>query len=135
MVLLCKASGTSSITENIFQGRFLHAMELQRLGAKITIKNKTANIEGNTNFIAAEVMSSDLRASAALVLAGIVSKGKTIVTRVYHCDRGYENFENKLKYFKTEVVFNALHGGDGENGKIQKFFYVPTCIGVYHCNF
>ena len=97
MVLLCKANGTSSITENIFQGRFLHAMELQRLGAKITIKNRTAKIEGNTNFIAAEVMSSDLRASAALVLAGIVSKGNTIVTRIYHCDRGYENFENKLK--------------------------------------
>ena len=77
MVLLCKASGTSSITENIFQGRFLHAMELQRLGAKIDIKNRTAKIEGNKNFIAAEVMSSDLRASAALVLAGIVSKGNT----------------------------------------------------------
>ena len=97
MVLLCKANGTSSITENIFQGRFLHTMELQRLGAKVTIKNRTAIIEGNTNFIAAEVMSSDLRASAALVLAGIVSKGKTIVTRVYHCDRGYENFERKLR--------------------------------------
>ena len=103
MVLLCKANGISSITENIFQGRFLHAMELQRLGAKITIKNRTAKIEGNTNFIAAEVMSSDLRASAALVLAGIVSKGNTIVTRVYHCDRGYENFENKLKKIGVKI--------------------------------
>ena len=103
MVLLCKANGTSSITENIFHGRFLHAMELQRLGAKITIKNRTAKIEGNTNFIAAEVMSSDLRASAALVLAGIVSKGNTIVTRIYHCDRGYENFENKLKKIGVKI--------------------------------
>ena len=103
MVLLCKANGKSSITENIFQGRFLHAMELQRRGAKISIKNKTAKIEGNTNFIAAEVMSSDLRASAALVLAGIVSKGNTIVTRVYHCDRGYENFENKLKKIGVKI--------------------------------
>ncbi len=103
MVLLCKANGTSSITENIFQGRFLHAMELQRLGAKIKIKNRTAKIMGNTNFIGAEVMSSDLRASAALVLAGIVSKGKTIVTRVYHCDRGYENFENKLKKIGVKI--------------------------------
>ncbi len=103
MVLLCMANGTSSITENIFQGRFLHAMELQRLGAKITIKNRTAKIEGNKNFIAAEVMSSDLRASAALVLAGIVSKGNTIVTRVYHCDRGYENFENKLKKIGVKI--------------------------------
>ena len=97
MVLLCKANGNSSITENIFQGRFLHVMELQRLGAKISIKNRTAKIQGNTNFMAAEVMSSDLRASAALVLAGLVSKGKTIVSRIYHCDRGYENFEKKLK--------------------------------------
>ena len=103
MVLLCKANGTSSITENIFQGRFLHVMELQRLGAKITIKNKTAIIKGKTNFIGAEVMSSDLRASAALVLAGIVSKGKTIISRVYHCDRGYENFEGKLKKIGVSI--------------------------------
>ena len=103
MVLLCKAEGTSSITENIFQGRFLHVMELQRLGAKISIKNRTAKIQGNTNFIAAEVMSSDLRASAALVLAGIVSKGNTIVSRIYHCDRGYENFENKLKKIGVKI--------------------------------
>ena len=103
MVLLCKANGKSSITENIFQGRFLHAMELSRLGAKINIKNRTAKIEGNTNFIAAEVMSSDLRASAALVLAGIVSKGNTVVTRVYHCDRGYENFEDKLKKIGVNI--------------------------------
>ena len=81
----------------------MHAMELQRLGAKISIKNNKAIIEGNTNFIAAEVMSSDLRASAALVLAGIVSKGNTIVTRVYHCDRGYENFENKLKKIGVKI--------------------------------
>ena len=103
MVLLCKANGASSITENIFQGRFLHAMELQRLGAKISIKNRTAKIGGYTNFRAAEVMSSDLRASAALVLAGIVSKGNTIVTRVYHCDRGYENFVNKLKKIGVKI--------------------------------
>ena len=103
MVLLCKANGTSSITENIFQGRFLHVMELQRLGAKITIKNKTAIIKGNTNFTGAEVMSSDLRASAALILAGIVSKGKTIISRVYHCDRGYENFESKLKKIGVSI--------------------------------
>ena len=71
--------------------------------AKITIQNKTAKIVGNTNFRAAEVMSSDLRASAALVLAGIISKGNTVVTRVYHCDRGYENFENKLKKIGVKI--------------------------------
>tara|TARA_B100000886_G_scaffold290841_1_gene216240 strand:- start:1640 stop:2914 length:1275 start_codon:yes stop_codon:yes gene_type:complete len=103
MVLLCKANGNSFITENIFQGRFLHVMELQRLGARISIENRTAKIEGNTNFMAAEVMSSDLRASAALVLAGIVSKGETTVSRIYHCDRGYENFENKLKKIGVKI--------------------------------
>lgn len=103
MVLLCKANGRSSITENIFQSRFMHAMELQRLGAKILIKNNKATIEGNTNFIGAEVMSSDLRASAALILAGISAKGTTVVSRVYHCDRGYEKIENKLKKICAKI--------------------------------
>ena len=103
MVLLCKANGTSSITENIFQGRFIHVMELQRLGAKISIKDSTAIIEGNTNFIGAEVMSSDLRASAALVLAGIISKGQTIISRIYHLDRGYEKIEKKLKKLGANI--------------------------------
>ena len=103
MVLLCKANGRSSITENIFQNRFMHAMELQRLGAKISIKNNKATIEGSTNFIGAEVMSSDLRASAALILAGISAKGTTVVSRVYHCDRGYEKIENKLKKIGAKI--------------------------------
>ena len=97
MVLLCKANGRGSITENIFKSRFMHAMELQRLGAKIIIKNSKAIIEGNTDFHGAEVMSSDLRASAALVLAAIVAKGESIISRIYHIDRGYENIEYKLK--------------------------------------
>ena len=103
MVLLCKANGRSSITENIFQSRFMHAMELQRLGAKISIKNNKATIEGITNFIGAEVMSSDLRASAALILAGISAKSTTVVSRVYHCDRGYEKIENKLKKIGADI--------------------------------
>ena len=103
MVLLCKANGRSSIIENIFKSRFMHAMELQRLGAKISIKNSKAIIEGNTNFIGAEVMSSDLRASAALVLAAISAKGTSIVSRVYHCDRGYENIEKKLKKIGAKI--------------------------------
>tara|TARA_Y100001970_G_C14164143_1_gene820273 strand:+ start:77 stop:1348 length:1272 start_codon:yes stop_codon:yes gene_type:complete len=103
MVLLCKANGISSITENIFQGRFIHVMELQRLGAKIFIRDRTAIIEGNTNFIGAEVMSSDLRASAALVLAGIVSKGQTTISRIYHLDRGYEKIEKKLKKIGAKI--------------------------------
>jgi len=103
MVLLCKANGVSSITENIFQGRFIHIMELQRLGAKIFIKDRTAIIHGNTKFIGAEVMSSDLRASAALVLAGIVSEGQTIISRIYHLDRGYEQIEKKLKKVGAKI--------------------------------
>tara|TARA_X000000950_G_C13861982_1_gene639094 strand:- start:131 stop:1402 length:1272 start_codon:yes stop_codon:yes gene_type:complete len=103
MVLLCKANGRSLITENIFKNRFMHAMELQRLGAKISIKNSTASIEGNANFIGAEVMSSDLRASAALILAGVSAKGTTVVSRVYHCDRGYEKIEKKLRKIGANI--------------------------------
>ena len=103
MVLMCKANGRSEITENIFKSRFMHAMELQRLGAKISIKNSKATIEGNTNFIGAEVMSSDLRASAALILAAIAAKGTSIVSRIYHCDRGYENIEKKLKKVGAKI--------------------------------
>ena len=103
MVLMCKANGQSSITENIFENRFLHVGELQRLGAKIKIKNNTATIEGNTKFIGAELMSSDLRASVALVLAAMVSKGKSIINRIYHLDRGYEKLENKLKKIGVKI--------------------------------
>ena len=103
MVLMCKADGQSSITENIFENRFLHVGELQRLGAKIKIKNNTATIEGNTKFIGAELMSSDLRASVALVLAAMVSKGKSIINRIYHLDRGYEKLENKLKKIGVKI--------------------------------
>ena len=96
MVLMCKANGKSSITENIFENRFMHVAELQRLGAKINIKNNNAFIEGNSKFKGAEIMSSDLRASVALVLAALVSNGRSIVNRIYHLDRGYEKIENKL---------------------------------------
>ena len=97
MVLLCKAKGKSSITESIFENRFMHVAELRRLGAEISIKKNKAFISGDTNFQAAELMSSDLRASVALVLAAIVAKGSSIINRIYHLDRGYENIENKLK--------------------------------------
>ena len=103
MVLLCRANGLSSITESIFENRFMHVAELQRLGAKINIKNNKAIIEGKTNFIGAELMSSDLRASVALVLAAIVANGKSIINRIYHLDRGYENIENKLKKIGVKI--------------------------------
>ncbi len=103
MVLMCKASGKSSITENIFENRFMHVAELRRLGAKINVKNNKAYIYGNTKFIGAELMSSDLRASVSLVLAAMVSKGKSIINRIYHLDRGYESIEHKLKKIGVKI--------------------------------
>ena len=100
---MCKSVGKSSITESIFENRFMHVAELQRLGAKINIQNNKALIEGNTKFIGAELMSSDLRASVALVLAAMVANGKSIVGRVYHLERGYENIENKLKKIGVKI--------------------------------
>ena len=103
MVLMCIADGTSSITENIFENRFLHVGELQRLGANIQIKKNKAIIKGNTTFIGAELMSSDLRASVALVLAAMISNGKSSINRIYHLDRGYENLERKLKKIGVKI--------------------------------
>ena len=103
MVLLCKAKGRSTITENIFENRFMHIAELRRLGAKIFIKDNKAIIEGNDKFLAAELMSSDLRASVALVLAAIISKGHSVINRIYHLDRGYEKLENKLKKIGVNI--------------------------------
>ena len=103
MVLMCKANGKSTITENIFENRFLHVGELQRLGANIQIKKNKAIITGNTKLIGAELMSSDLRASVALVLAGLISNGKSYINRIYHLDRGYEKIENKLKKIGVKI--------------------------------
>ena len=103
MVLMCKAHGKSTITENIFENRFMHVAELRRLGAKISIKNNKALIEGNTLFKACPLMSSDLRASIALVLAAMTAEGVSQVDRIYHLDRGAENFENKLKKIGVKI--------------------------------
>ena len=96
MVLLCKANGRSEIVEKIFENRFMHASELNRMGAKIKISGNKAIIEGNINFRAAELMATDLRASVSLVLAALTAKGKSIINRIYHLDRGYEKIEKKL---------------------------------------
>ncbi len=103
MVLLTKASGKSIIEENIFENRFMHVPELKRLGAKIDIKGNKAIIEGTNNLEGAELMSSDLRASVALVLAAFISRGTSIINRVYHLDRGYEKIENKLKKIGVKI--------------------------------
>ncbi len=103
MVLLCKAKGRSVISENIFENRFMHVAELRRLGAKINIKKNKAFIDGSTLFEGAEVMSSDLRASVALVLAAITAKGYSTINRIYHLDRGYENLEKKLNKIGAKI--------------------------------
>ena len=97
MVLLCKADKKSLIKENIFENRFMHVAELNRMGAKILIKGNKAIVEGNTKFTSAELMATDLRASASLILAALTAKGKSIISRIYHLDRGYEGIEKKLK--------------------------------------
>ena len=104
MVLLSQANGVSKIKENIFENRFMHVPELERMGAQIEIKDKTAIIKGPTKLTGAEVMATDLRASVSLVLAGLIAEDKTIINRIYHLDRGYEYLEKKLKKCKAEVV-------------------------------
>jgi UDP-N-acetylglucosamine 1-carboxyvinyltransferase len=96
MVLLCLAEGSSKITETVFENRFMHVQELQRLGADIAVDGKTAVVKGVPALSGAPVMASDLRASAALVLAGLAARGATEIHRVYHLDRGYERIEQKL---------------------------------------
>jgi len=103
MVLMSRASGISKVKENIFENRFMHVPELRRMGARITTKNNVAIITGPTNFSGAEVMATDLRASVSLVLAALVADNKTIINRVYHLDRGYENLEKKLKKCKANI--------------------------------
>lgn len=97
MVLLCLAEGASTVTETIFENRFIHVGELQRMGANIEIKGNTAVVHGVKGLTGAAVMATDLRASACLVLAGLVAKGTTEISRVYHIDRGYEAIEEKLQ--------------------------------------
>ena len=95
-VLMAITPGISIITERVFEARFMHVSELARLGADIAIEGPSAIIRGGKPLSGAPIMASDLRASAALVLAGLVAKGKTLVKRIYHLDRGYENIDEKL---------------------------------------
>ena len=103
MVLLTQANGTSKIKEDIFENRFMHVPELNRMGAKIETKNKIAFIKGPTKLTGAEVMATDLRASVSLVLAGLAAENRTVINRIYHLDRGYESLEKKLKNCKAEI--------------------------------
>jgi UDP-N-acetylglucosamine 1-carboxyvinyltransferase len=103
MALMTQASGTSIITETIFENRFLHASEMLRMGADIAIRGNQAIVRGPTPLTGAAVIASDLRASASLVLAGLAAQGTTIVDRVYHIDRGYERIEEKLRSLGARI--------------------------------
>ncbi|HEX3107175.1 MAG TPA: UDP-N-acetylglucosamine 1-carboxyvinyltransferase [Terriglobales bacterium] len=103
MALATQAEGASVITENIFENRFMHAQEMLRMGANIKIEGRRAVVRGKTTLSGAAVLASDLRASASLVLAALVADGETIIDRVYHIDRGYENIEEKLKGVGAQI--------------------------------
>jgi UDP-N-acetylglucosamine 1-carboxyvinyltransferase len=118
MALATQAEGTSVITENIFENRFMHAQELVRMGANIKIEGRRAVVVGKSPLSAAAVLASDLRASASLVLAALVADGETIIDRVYHLDRGYENIEEKLRGVGAEIkrmgeIFPRRRGATG----------------------
>jgi UDP-N-acetylglucosamine 1-carboxyvinyltransferase len=103
MALATQAQGTSVITENIFENRFMHAQELVRMGANLKIEGRRAIVRGRTELSAAAVLASDLRASASLVIAALVADGETIIDRVYHIDRGYEHIEEKLRGVGAQI--------------------------------
>ena len=104
MILNAIARGNSIVNETIFENRFMHVLELQRMGADISLSGNTAYITGVKRLQAAPVMATDLRASAALVLAGLVADGETHIDRIYHIDRGYECIENKLSLLGAKIA-------------------------------
>jgi len=103
MALNCIAEGTSHVTETIFENRFMHVQELNRLGAAIDIEGNTAIVKGVSKFVGAPVMATDLRASASLVIAALAAQGETLIERIYHLDRGYDRMENKLSSVGAQI--------------------------------
>ena len=103
MILNCIAQGASTVTETIFENRYMHVNELLRLGAKIQIDGRTATVQGVPRLSGATVMATDLRASASLVIAGLVADGETLVDRIYHLDRGYDRMESKLRGLGADI--------------------------------
>ncbi len=103
MALMCMANGTSMISENVFENRFMHVCELQRMGADIAIEGKVATVKGVKQLLGAPVMATDLRASASLVLAGLAADNTTEISRIYHLDRGYEQLETKLQLLGARI--------------------------------
>ena len=103
MALGCVADGVGQIVETIFENRFMHMLEMRRMGAEIRLEGNTAIIHGVPELTAAPVMATDLRASASLVLAGLVARGRTDIERIYHIDRGYEAIEEKLAQLGAHI--------------------------------
>ena len=103
MVLLCKANKSSLIKEDIFENRFMHVAELNRMGARVSINGNKAFVKGKTTFAPAELMATDLRASVSLILAALSAKGKSVINRIYHLDRGYEHIEKKLRKVGAKI--------------------------------
>jgi UDP-N-acetylglucosamine 1-carboxyvinyltransferase len=111
MALMTQASGTSTITESIFENRYMHVAELQRMGASVRVEGRTAIVTGPSPLSGAPVMATDLRASASLVLAGLAASGTTIVNRVYHLDRGYYRIDEKLRGLGADIERIDERGG------------------------
>ncbi|MDR6788158.1 UDP-N-acetylglucosamine 1-carboxyvinyltransferase [Sphingomonas sp. BE138] len=103
MAMLCRAPGTSTLTETIFENRYMHVPELARMGADISVRGRTAEVNGVERLVGAPVMATDLRASMSLIIAGLVAEGETTVSRVYHLDRGYERLEEKLQAVGADI--------------------------------
>jgi UDP-N-acetylglucosamine 1-carboxyvinyltransferase len=114
MALLCLADGNSIVTEKIFPDRFLHVAELARMGAHLRKEGSTVVVEGVKRLVGAPVMASDLRASAALVLAGLAARGVTKVNRIYHLDRGYVKFEERLRALGADIERKIGEDGGAE---------------------
>jgi UDP-N-acetylglucosamine 1-carboxyvinyltransferase len=103
MAVLTVAEGSSIVVERVFENRFMHVPELQRLGADISLSGRSAHIRGVPQLMGAPVMATDLRASAGLIVAALAAEGDTVVNRVYHIDRGYERIEAKLRALGAEI--------------------------------
>ena len=104
MALNTISKGTSTIIENVFENRFQHVVELKKMGADISLNGSTAHISGVANLVGSSVIASDLRASASLVLAGLVGKNRTEIENIFHIDRGYECIEEKLNKLGAEII-------------------------------
>ena len=127
MALNCIASGTSQVTETIFENRFMHVQELNRLGASIEIEGHTALVRGVKNLIGAPVMATDLRASACLVIAGMVAEGETLIDRIYHLDRGYDRMEVKLSGLGANIRRVSHQVSDVRN-QVSEIKYPESCV-------